>query len=294
MFKLEGIMPPMLTPFTPDEEIDEDALKGETRYMVKAGVQGLTVCGSTGEGYTMTSEEIGLVTNIVKGEVGSKLPVISGVITDSTRMAIKHGLSAKENGADALMVTPFHYIFHPTSEGMIDYYRKIGDNVGLPIVIYNVIPWNTVSANLAAKLVETGYLMGIKQSGGDIHGLADMIRSVGDEISIMTAIDDMLLPSFIIGAQGAIAAICTIAPELCVELWEAAKKGDLKKGIEIHHRLLPVWRAVDRGVMPSAAKEAVSQLGRKVGVARSPLFPLDDDAKKEIHKALVEAKLLRK
>lgn len=294
VFKLEGIMPPMLTPFTEDEDLDEEALRREVHYMVYTGVHGLTICGSTGEGYAMTSEEVGMVTSIVRREAGRKVPVISGVITDSARIAVSHGRAAREAGADALMVTPVHYLFHPTDAGMIDYYERIGEAVGQPVVIYNVVPWATISAELASKLSKVEQIKGIKQSGGDIHGLADMIRAVGKKMPIMTAIDDMLFPSFVIGASGAIAAICTITPELCIEAWEAARKRDMDKGVEIHHRLLPIWRAVGKGDMPARAKEALAQLGRSVGIARSPMIPVDEDAKKEIRRALVEAGLLKK
>lgn len=294
MFKLEGIMPPMVTPFKESEELDEEALRREVGHLLDAGVHGLTICGSTGEGYALTSEEVGLVTAIVKEEVKGRVPVITGIIADSAWIALRHGRAAKEAGADALMVTPVHYVFQPTEEGTIDYYRRIGEALGLPIVIYNVIPWANISAELAVKLTEVKQVQGIKQSGGDIHGLADMIRAVGKRVPIMTAIDDMLFPSFLIGAKGAIAAICTIAPQLCVELWEAARRSDVKTGVEIHHRLLPVWRAVGKGDMPARAKEALSQLGRPTGIARSPLIPVDERAKMEIRKALVEAGLLRR
>lgn len=293
MLKLEGIIPPMVTPFKETEEIDEEALRREVGYLLDAGVHGITVCGSTGEGYAMTSEEVGLTTAIVKKEVRGRCPVITGIIADSAWIALKHGRAAREGGADALMVTPVHYVFQPTEEGTLDYFRRIGEAIGLPIVIYNVIPWANISAELAVKLTRIREVQGIKQSGGDIHGLADMIRAVGDRIPVLTAIDDMLFPSFLIGAKGAIAAICTIAPHLCVELWEATKRGDVKRGVEIHNSLLPVWRAIGKGDMPARAKEALSQLGRPTGIARSPLVPVDERARREIRKALIESGLLK-
>jgi 4-hydroxy-tetrahydrodipicolinate synthase len=293
VFRLEGIMPPMVTPFDEREEIDEAALRNETRYLLEVGVHGLVVCGSTGEGYSMTAEEVGGVTEVVRDEAGGGVPLITGVIANSANVAIALGLAAKEAGADGLMVTPVHYVFRPTEEGNIDYYRRIADAVGLPIVIYNVIPWNVVPVKLAVRLVEkVGAIRGIKQSGGDIHGLADMIKALGERIPIMSALDDVLLPSFILGAKGAIAAICTIAPELCLDLWEAAKDGDLRRGVEIHRKLLPIWRAVGKADMPSRAKEALRMLGRPTGRARSPLIPIGKKARREIETALKEAGIL--
>ncbi len=285
-------MPPMVTPFTVDEKIDEEALIEETRFLVEAGVHGLTVCGSTGEGYSMTSEEISSVTRLVKDEVGSDLPVITGVIADSANMAIARGLAARKAAADALMVTPVHYVFKPTDDGNFEYYQRICEVVGLPILIYNVIPWNTISVDLAVKLSRIGQIVGIKQSGGDMHGLADMIEALGDRISVMSAIDDMLFPSFLIGAEGAIACICTIAPRLCVDLWEASESNDIRECIKIHTRLLALWRVIGKGDMPARAKEALEQIGRHVGPARSPMIQVSENAKDEIHNALLDAELI--
>ena len=239
MIKFEGIMPPLLTPFTSDEKLDEEALRNEIQYMLDAGVHGLTVCGSTGEGYSMPPEEIRRITSITKEEANSKVPVITGIIADSTNIALSLGMAAKNAGADALMVTPVHYVFLPTDEGTIHYFKQIGETLDLPILIYNVIQWNTVSAPLAQELAKIKQIQGVKQSGGDTHGLADMIRAVGQKMPILTAIDDMIFPSFIIGAKGAIAAINTVTPELCIQAWEAARDNNTKAGIKIHHRLLP-------------------------------------------------------
>ena len=292
MFNLEGIMPPMVTPFTENEKIDEEALIRETQFLVEAGVQGLTVCGSTGEGYSMTSEEISSVTALVKDEVGSNLPVITGVIADSANIAIAHGIAARKAGADALMVTPVHYVFKPTDEGNFEYYQRICEVVGLPVMIYNVIPWNAISVDLAVELSRIKQIIGIKQSGGDMHGLADMIIALGDRISIMSAIDDMLFPSFLVGANGAIACICTIAPKLCVDLWEASESNDIRKCIKIHKRLLTLWRVIGKGDMPARAKEALEQIGRHVGPGRGPMIQVSENTKAEIHNALLDTKLI--
>ena len=166
------------------------------------------------------------------------------------------------------------------------------NNCVFPVYYTKQAPFITfmVRAKRRAKIKQ---IQGIKQSGGDIHGLADMIRAVGPKMPILTAIDDMIFPSFIIGANGAIAAINTVTPELCIQAWEAARDNDTKTGVEIHHRLLPLWRTIGKGDMPSRAKEALKQLGRPVGPARSPLINVNDLVKKEIHNALKEAKLIK-
>ena len=98
-----GIVPPLTTPFRPDGTIDEDALRVETRYMVEAAkVHGLAVCGSTGEGHTLTTEETRRITEITTKEARGRIPIITGIITDSTASAIERGSAVKDLGVAAL------------------------------------------------------------------------------------------------------------------------------------------------------------------------------------------------
>jgi 4-hydroxy-tetrahydrodipicolinate synthase len=287
--QFRGILPPMVTPFTADEEVDEAALREETRVMLAAGVHGLCVCGSTGEGHTLTAEESCAITRIVREEAAGRVPVIAGIIQDSTREVIRYGRALREAGADALQVTPVHYLFSPTEEGTIDYYRRIGEAVGLPILIYNVIPWNTISPDLLLRLAEIEQVVGVKQSGGDIHKLADLLKLNRGRLQIFTAVDDLLYPSFLLGAEGAIAAILTVLPELCVQLWDACQTGRHDEARAIHERLLPVWRAINAPDMSARTKAAIALQGRRVGQARHPLLPVSDDVRGAIREALAEA-----
>jgi 4-hydroxy-tetrahydrodipicolinate synthase len=291
--QFRGILPPMVTPFTADEEVDEQALREETRVMMAAGVHGLCVCGSTGEGHTLTAEESCVITRIVREEVAGRVPVIAGIIQDSTREVIRYGRALREAGADALQITPIHYLFSPTEEGTIDYYRRIGEAVELPILIYNVIPWNTISPDLLLRLSEVEQVVGVKQSGGDIHKLADLLKLNRGRLQIFTAVDDLLYPSFMLGAEGAIAAILTVLPELCVQLWDACQAGRHDEARAIHERLLPVWRTINAPDMSARTKAAIALQGRRVGQARHPLLPVGDDVRATIAAALEEAGVVR-
>jgi len=290
---LKGIIPPMATPFTPDEEVDEDALRREVGYFLDVGVRGLAVCGSTGEGYALTMNEVAHISEVAVDEAKGRVPVIAGVITNSTKTALQYAQKVREVGVNALMITPPHYIFVTTEQGLYEYYRDIAEQVGLPVLVYNVIPHVDVSVGVVSRLTEAKLIQGVKQSRGDIHALADMIKAVGQKIPVFSALDDMLFPSFVIGARGAVAAICTVVPELCVHLYEAVKRGDMEAGRELHYRILPIWRAVGKGNMPARLKEALALLKRPVGPARGPLTPLVPEERLEVRKALVEAGLIK-
>lgn len=287
--RFRGILPPMVTPFDANEALDEAALREETRVMLAAGAHGLCVCGSTGEGHTLTIEESCRITTIVREEVAGRVPVIAGIIQNSTREVIRYGLALRDAGADALQITPVHYLFSPTEAGTVEYYRQIGEAVGLPILIYNVIPWNTLSPDLLLRLSEVEQVVGVKQSGGDIHKLADLLKLNQGRLQIFTAVDDLLYPSFMLGAEGAIAALPTVLPELAVRLWDACQAGRHDEALAIHERMLPVWRAINAHDMSSRTKAALELQGRRVGQARHPLLPVTDEVRATIAAALDEA-----
>lgn len=287
---LAGIIPPLATPFTPAQELDEAGLRRELRYMLDVGVHGLTVGGSTGEGHTLSIEESCRLAAITLDETRGRVPVVSGIIRDSTREVIHYGRALKEVGVDALQITPVHYLFNPGEEGTIAYYREIGEAVQLPIVIYNVVPWNTIDPTTLLRLAEQEWIIGVKQSGGDIHKLADLLRaSKGSKLRIFSAIDALLYPSFLLGAHGAVAGILTIAPKLCVDLWNACQRRDLDTALVLHERLLPIWRVVDAPDMTARIKAALDLQGRAVGPARGPLLPVSPAVREQIRATLIES-----
>ena len=284
-----GIIPPMVTPFTDDGEVDQRAFREEVRVLLAAGVHGLAVGGSTGDGHTLSIAETCQLVQIARAEVGGRVPIIAGIIQDSTRAVIAYGKALRELGVDALQITPIHYLFAPTEEGTFDYYRRVGDVVGLPIVIYNVVPWNTISPRMLLRLSEIEQVVGVKQSGGDIHKLADLVKLNQGRLQIFTAVDDLLFPSFVLGAQGAIAAILTVMPQLCVALWDACQAGRFDEARALHERLLPVWRAINAPDMPARSKAAIELQGRRVGPPCHPILPATPEVRAEIAAALEEA-----
>jgi 4-hydroxy-tetrahydrodipicolinate synthase len=292
--QLTGIIPPLVTPFTSDDQdLDEPALRAELRYLLDVGVHGLTLCGSTGEGQTLSLDETVRCTEIAVEEARGRVPVVVGIIRDSTREVIRYGCALRRvRGVDALQITPVHYLFQPGPDGTYAYYREIGDAVGLPIVIYNVVPWNTVNPETLLRLSEIPQVIAVKQSGGDIHKLAELLRANNGRLQVLSAVDDLLYPSLALGAQGAIAAVLTIVPDLAVSLWDAVQRGDHAMALRLHERILPVWTACNHPDMSARVKAAIELRGRKVGVARRPLLPVSDDVRRAISEALQEAGVL--
>jgi 4-hydroxy-tetrahydrodipicolinate synthase len=289
---LHGIIPPLVTPFTDDEEIDADAMRREVRYMLDAGVHGLTVTGSTGEGQTLTLDESCRIAQVAIEETRGAVSVVGGIIQDSTRAVIRYGRALKEVGVDALQITPVHYLFAPGPEGTLAYYTEISRAVQLPLIIYNVVPWNPISPATVLRLAEVAGVVAVKQSGGDSHALADLlqaVRATGSRLRVLTAVDALLYPSFLLGAHGAVAALLAVAPRLGVELWEACQQRDLDRARALHERLLLLWRLLEAPDMSARVKAAIELQGRRVGPARHPLLPITAEVREQIRAALARA-----
>ena len=292
---IKGIIPPLITPFTKDGIIDEKALRSEAQFMLKSRVDGLSFGGSTGEGALLSVEEIERGITILKEENNNNIPVICGIISNSTNDAIKKGLAAKAAGADGLMVTPTFY--HGTdAAGNISYYKALSDEVQLPIIIYNVIDRNPVTPELMLKIAPIKNVIGIKQSVGGLHAVNAMIAACSKEVKVFAAQDDVLFCSYMLGTVGAISAILTVFPELCVQQWEAVQGGDIEKAKEIHFRLYPVWKLIAAAGMsfPGRLKAIIKILGRDAGFPRQPILEPPAEVVEQLRNALVNGNLLPK
>jgi len=134
--------------------------------------------------------------------------------------------------------------------------------------------------------------VGVKQSAGDMKLLADLLLLVGNAARIMTAVDALLYPSFILGAHGAIAAILTAAPGLCVQLWDAVQAGDDKQALALHEKLLPIWNAIFQDNLPANVKYCMELAGRPAGLPRAPMPVTSESQMPRIHEALRNAGLV--
>lgn len=287
---VRGIIPPMVTPFTSgNEELDEGAIRDDVEYLIQTGIRGLCAGGSTGEGEGLSEQEVHRLCRAVVEQARDRVPVIGGIIADSTAEAIRKSKAAKEAGVTALQVTPPHYLWTPDAETLVRYYQEIGDAMQLPVLIYNVVPWVNIDIRTVRRLVDVSWVAGIKQSGGDLHKVADLMHQYHDRLTVITAVDDLLYLSYCLGVDGAICCLNTVLPGPSVEMWNMMEAGDHAGAKALHDRILPVWRSIEGPNMPYLAKVAIELQGRKVGPARSPMLAPSQEKRAEIRQRLVEA-----
>jgi len=284
---IQGIIPPIVTPFTKTGEVNYELAEKEMVICLEAGVHGLSVGGSTGEGPTLKDDELAEPIKTAKKHLKEDQPVICGIMRMRTQDAVRTGLAAKEAGADAIMVTPTAYnVLVPDEEGMFDFYSTISREVQLPVIIYNVIPQNEIKPALFRRLLdETEYVRGIKQSVGGIQALYAMKMMVEPDGWTYAATDEMIGSCFELGVTGAISAILAVFPELCVEMWNCAQQGQRERVEEIQKMLYYPWMCLGGNQFPIRMKYALKVLGRDAGYCRSPIFHLPDEEKERIRKA---------
>jgi 4-hydroxy-tetrahydrodipicolinate synthase len=285
MKSIYGIVPPVVTPFDNQGKIETKLLRQDLDFLIhKEKVHGVAVCGSTGEGHTLNMDETRQITKIAVEVANEEIPVITGIIADSTRAVIERGKAVADLGVAALQITPVHYLFRPHDEAMQSFFAEISESIGLPVIIYNVVPWTYLSPELLTKIIKG--VIGVNQSAGDLKMLADLLKQLKDRGVIMSAVDALLYPSFLLGAHGAIAAILTAVPQLCIQLWEAVKSEDHVKALDLHHKLLSIWNAILDDNLPANVKYAMELQGRAAGYPRSPMPPSSEAQQARIRKAL--------
>ncbi|MBS0639434.1 MAG: dihydrodipicolinate synthase family protein [Proteobacteria bacterium] len=287
MSKLFGIIPPTATPFTADDEIDYAAARTQVNWLIGQGVHGLATGGSTGEGHTLDIDEFRRLMAETTQEVAGRVPVVAGIIVDSTRDAIRRGKAVADLGVAALQVTPVHYLFRPTDDAMVKHFRALTEETGLPVIIYNVIPWSYLSPALLCRIMrEVPGVIGVKQSAGDLKLVADLMTMIQPGNLIFSAVDALLYPSFALGAHGSIAAILTAAPRACVDLWDAVQRGDHRTALTLHTRLLALWNAMVGDNLPACTKYAQTLQGCPGGLPRAPMPPASEAQQAAVRAAL--------
>ena len=293
MFKGSNVA--LITPFK-NNKLDEEAYIKLIHFHLENGTNGLVPAGTTGESPTLSHEEHQRVIDLCIRESNGKIPVIAGTGSNSTEEAISLTSHAEKAGADgALVVTPYYN--KPTQEGLFQHYKAINDNVGIPIIIYN-IPSRCVidmSVDTMAKLFELKNIAGVKDATGDLNRLDETIKKLGPEFIQLTGEDGLALRFNKRGGVGIISVTANIAPKLSSDMQKFSKSesdNELKEAERIDQILQPVHKSLFIESNPAPAKYAAKLLGLCGDEIRLPLVKIKKETEEEVKKALIFAKLI--
>ena len=291
---LKGVIVAIPTPFTDKDEVDQIALRKLTSRLIKNGIHGIMTCGGTGEFPHLLPEEKSKVTEVVVREAKGKVPVIACTSACGVKETIMNTKHAATIGADAAIIVPPFY-FPLTEESMYQYYSEIAKASPLPIVVYNNPGYtkNNIPPQLMAKISGIEGVIGVKQSQYDISQTFEMIRLIGDKISIMTGIDSQFYQVLMLGGRGIFSTAAAVIPKQMVAIYNAVQKGAPGKALEIQKEIqvLNKFFEYDPGYV-APCKEALSMLGLPIGKARAPLPCLSAEERREMQAALFAMGLL--
>lgn len=293
MIEIKGIIPAMVTPFDENEELNEQALRRLTNYLIEGGVHGLFATGSQGEFFALTPEEKRKVWQIVVEETKGRVPIYAGTGAITTREVIELNKMAEEVGVDAVsIITP--YFISPTQDELYEHYAAIAKETKLPIILYGN-PARTgglgLSVGLVRRLAGIENICGIKDSTGDLSLTAEYIRQVRGEtpdFACLMGRDTLIYGALEYGAQGAIAATGNVCPKVVAEIYDAFVAGDEERARAAQYRLAPLRIAFGFGTFPVVVKEALKLVGIDAGPCRRPVGPMPE-AKREELERIVES-----
>ena len=294
MFK--GSIVALITPFK-NNVLDEDKYVSLIHHQIKNGTKGVVPAGTTGESPTLNHNEHKKVIEIAVRECKGKIPVIAGTGSNSTEEAIELSRHAEKSGANGLLiVTPYYN--KPTQEGLYQHYKLINDNVGIPIIIYNIPPRSVVdmSVDTMARLFELKNIFGVKDATADLNRVDKQLKKMGPEFIQLSGEDGTALEFNMRGGVGCISVTANVAAKLCSEFQESslAKNNSnlMSKAKQINEKLMPLHKALFIESNPSPVKYAASLLKLSSDEVRLPLVKVTEKTKKEIQKALKFAELL--
>ena len=288
---LKGSIVALITPFKNDS-LDEDTYRKLIDYHLKNGTSGVVPGGTTGESPTLSHSEHKKIIQIAVEECKGKIPIIAGTGSNSTDEAIDLSKYAEKAGSDALLVvTPYYN--KPTQEGLFQHYKKINDNVGIPIIIYNIPSRSVIdmSVDTMSKLYELKNIVGVKDATGDLNRVEAQLKSMGKEFIQLTGNDDNALEFNKRGGVGAIGVTANVAAKLSSEFQKACKD-DMAKAAKLDKILQPLHSSLFIESNPSPVKYAASLLKMCSPSVRLPLVEIRDETKKKVSDALKAAKLL--
>ena len=290
MFK--GSITALVTPFKGDK-LDENGYEKFIDFQISNGTNGIVPCGTTGESPTISHEEHRRLIEIAVKSSGGKIPVIAGTGSNSTEEAVEMTRFAEKAKADAaLVVTPYYN--KPTQEGLYQHYKKINDNCGIPIIIYN-IPGRSVvdmSVDTMARLYELKNIVGVKDATGDLDRVTQQKNKMGDDFLMLSGNDENTLEFNKLGGVGCISVSANVAPKMCSDFHKLCNEGNFDEAKTLFEKLLPMHDVMFVESNPVPAKYSLKLMGMMSEDVRLPLVTAENSSKEKIKAVLKKLSLI--
>jgi 4-hydroxy-tetrahydrodipicolinate synthase len=292
--EIRGCGTAMVTPFRKDGSLDLDALRRLVQFQLRAGIDFLVPCGTTGETPTLEHAEYLAVIRAVVQEVAGRVPVIAGVGGNNTRKVIDLAAEVRGLGVQGILsVAPYYN--KPTQEGLYQHFQAIAESTDLPIIVYNV-PART-SSNIepptVARLSKIPNIIGIKEASGSIVQQMEVLAAVQPGFRVLSGDDSFTFPLMALGGVGIISVISNEIPGEMTRLAHLLLEGKLEAARQLHFSLLPLMQVNFIETNPIPVKAALAMMGMIEEVYRLPMVPMKSENRAKLEKVLAAQGLLQ-
>jgi 4-hydroxy-tetrahydrodipicolinate synthase len=289
---LGELLTAMVTPFAGDGSVNHESARRMARHLVESGSDGIVVCGTTGEGPTVTDREKLDLFDTVVSEVGAGATVIANTGSYDTHHSVALTRSAAASGVDGfLVVTPYYN--KPPAAGIVAHFEAIAEAAeGRPVIVYN-IPQRVVlnlEPELLERLAQIENVTAVKQATPDL----DQARRIVEHgaLDLYAGNDDLVLPFTRLGGAGGICVASHLAGRRIREMISLVHSGGAERAQRIDEELRPLYEALSATTNPIPLKAALNLLGHDVGGLRLPLVDADDAETATVQAALAVCGLL--
>ncbi len=284
--RFKGMGVAMVTPFKADGNIDFDALKKLTEFLIENRTDYLVVQGTTGESPALSDEEKMKVLDTVVSINNGRLPIVYGIGGNNTMETAKKLKNFKHSGVDAILsVSPYYN--KPTQEGIFQHYKMISENSNHPIILYNV-PGRTSSNVLPETTLriakECKNIFAVKEASGDMEQIMEIIQNKDADFLVISGDDALAMPIVSAGGDGVISVVGNGFPKLFAHMINAGLKGNMSKSREIHYQILPIIKHLFSEGNPAGIKESLKELNLMDSFVRLPLVNVSEKTKNIIIK----------
>lgn len=275
---LKGAITAIVTPFK-DNKINYDVLSDLIEFQISNDIDGIVVCGTTGESATLSLEEKKQIISFVINRVNKRVPVIAGTGSNNTAASIELSKYAEIAGADyLLLVTPYYN--KATQKGLVKHFSEIASNVSIPCILYNV-PSRTgvdMSVHTVLELSKISNIYGIKEASGNVSKAIEILSglSTDNNFVLLSGNDDIIVPLLSIGAIGVISVLSNIAPKDVHIMCESYLSGNVELAKKLQLKYSPVISSLFSEVNPIPVKAALKVIGFDVGAPRLPLTEIEN------------------
>jgi 4-hydroxy-tetrahydrodipicolinate synthase len=279
----QDVFPAVTTQMRRDQSLDLEATARHIEVLIASGVSGLVMLGSLGENAALEADEKRRVVATAIEAAAGRVPVLSGVVETSTAAACRYARDMERLGADGLMLLPA-MIYRADARETLAHYRKVAGSTGLPIICYNnPLAYSVdITPAMFAELADVANFVAIKESSGDVRRITDLVNAVGDRYILFCGVDDLVLESVLLGAQGWIAGMGLAFPAENQRLWDLATAGRYDEARELYRWFTPLLHLDTPAKFVQYIKLAVQEAGLGAEWVRAPRLPLVGEERRRI------------